>query len=97
MTIEIISANKSGTVGLCTGSIPASKLVGKFSARFMKEWADQLVDTFAKDTGEDQIYLYIQDSEDKHTTARCLVASEEPEDDLFVCVVGCEEEEEIRR
>lgn len=97
MTITPISTNKFRTVGLCTGSIPASKLIGKFSARFLKEWADSLVDTFMKDTGEDQIYLYIQDSEDKSTSAKCLAASEEPDDDLFVCIVGCEEEEAIRR
>lgn len=97
MTITPITMNKCKTVGLCTGSIPVSKLVGKFSARFLYEWAGQIVDTFTSETGEDQIYLYIQESEDKSTTAKCLAASEIPDDDLFVCVVGCEEEEEIRR
>ena len=97
MTITPISINKSSTVGLCTGSIPSSKLVGKFSAKFLYEWAGQLVDTFTMETGEDQIYLYIQDSEDKTTTAKCLAASEIPNDDLFICVVGCEEEEAIRK
>jgi len=97
MTITPITMNKCKTVGLCTGSIPASKLVGKFSARFLYEWAGQLVDTFTTETGEDQIYLYIQDSEAKTTTAKCLAASEVPNDDLFVCVVGCEEEEAIKR
>jgi hypothetical protein len=97
MTITPVSTNKTGTVGLCTGSIPVSKLVGKFSAKFLKEWAEQIADTFTKDTGEDQIYLYILDSDNKTTTAKCLAASEEPDDDLFVCVVGCEEEEAIRR
>ena len=97
MTITPITTNKCKTVGLCTGSIPASKLVGKFSAKFLKEWAEQVADTFTSETGEDQIYLYIQDSEAKTTTAKCLAASEVPNDDLFVCVVGCEEEEEIKR
>ena len=97
MTITPITTNTGRTVGLCTGSIPASKLVGKFSAKLLKEWAEQLVDTFTSETGEDQIYLYIQESEDNTTSAKCLAASEVPDDELFVCVVGWEEEEDIKR
>ncbi len=90
--IDPITANDARTVGLCTGFIPKSEYIGKFSPIYLKEWAEQILADF----GDKQVYMYCHKSEDPTVSATMLAATDDDEgrDVLYMCVVGCERDME---
>lgn len=90
--ISPITTNPTHTVGLCEGSISKSEYIGKFHVSLLKEWAESIEQNF----GSRQVYLYIHKSENPSTSAKVMAASTDYGDDMFVCVVGVEDKEDIK-
>ena len=90
--ISPITTNPTNTIGLCEGDIPKSEYIGKFKASLLKEWAEKILHDF----GDRQVYLYIHKSENPSTSAKVMAASTDYGDDMFVCVVGVEDKEDVK-
>ena len=90
--ISPITTNPTHTVGLCEGVIPKSEYVGRFKASLLKEWAEKIL----HDLGDRQVFVYSHKSENPATTAKTLAASTDYGDDMFVCVVGVEDKEDVK-
>jgi hypothetical protein len=90
--ISPITTNPTNTIGLCDGTIPKSGYIGKFDLSLLKEWITEV----EHNLGNRQVYLYSHKSENPATSAKVLAASIDYNDDMFVCVVGCEDKEDIK-
>jgi hypothetical protein len=90
--IHPITTSHNNTIGLCEGDIPKSEYIGIFKASLLKSWAEQILHDF----GDRQVFLYSHKSENPGTSAKTLAASLDYGDDLFVCVVGVEDKEDVK-
>ena len=88
--ITPIAPNPSNTVAICTGEIQHYEYIGKFSAAFLKEWGDTVLES----VGDTQVYLYVHKHPDLSITAKTLVAKPEKKDGVFIAVLGAEEDVE---
>jgi hypothetical protein len=85
--LNVLSHNPSKTVGLVDGGNPASDLIGEFNPKYLKEWAEQIIEHFGTDN---PVFISVRKSMVSDTNA--LVASDSLGDPLQVMVVGLEKE-----
>ena len=85
--LNVLSHNPTATVGLVDGDNPASDLIGEFDPKYLKEWAEQIIEHFGTDS---PVFVSVRKSTTSDTNA--LMASDSLGDPLQVMVVGLEKE-----